>query len=240
MPDAFLPASVRAWRLGIAIGVVAAAAAAPAGGALLLAMQAAAATPDSTAAGTPTGAGTTPPAGFTRVDRKLTYTKLENRLTLREPFNAAKGKVRVVSFLSPTCPRCQAAATDIQRHFLAKNPSDEFRLFAVWLPATDTDTEESLLTAMHLIPDPRVQHFWDADRVLNAQLLDAVAFEVQMRIFDLHLLYDRETVWEKRLPRPGYFLHEVKGLSGPPWNIQVFVLEVEHALKHEPFSSMSR
>ena len=231
---------MRASRVGIAIGLIAAAAAASSGGAPPLAMQGAAATPDSAATGTPAGAGNAPPAGFTRVDRKLTYTKLENRLTLREPFNAAKGKVRVVSFLSPTCPRCQAAVADIQRHFLAKNPSDDFRLFAVWLPATDADTEESLLTAMQLIPDPRVQHYWDVDRVLNAQLLDAVAFEIQMRIFDLHLLYDRETMWEKRLPRPGYFLHEVKGLSGPPWSIQAFVLEVEQALKHEPFSSMSR
>ena len=236
MLDTFrFPASLRGCSVGIAIGLVAAAATARAGDLLPLAMQGVAAAPDSA----PAVSGNTPP-GLTRVDRKLTYTKLENRLTLREPFNAAKGKVRVVSFLSPTCPRCQAAVTDIQRHFLAKNPSEEFRLFAVWLPATETDTEESLLAAMQLIPDPRVQHYWDPDRVLNAQLLDAVSFEIQMRIFDLHLLYDRETMWEKRLPRPGYFLHEVKGLNGPPWSIQLFVLEVEQALKHEPFSSMSR
>ncbi|MFQ5600449.1 MAG: hypothetical protein ACE5G2_07840 [Candidatus Krumholzibacteriia bacterium] len=164
------------------------------------------------------------------------YTVLENRLTLREPFNRDSGKIRVIAFLSPSCPRCQVTAGQFQRDVLDKNDTEELSVFLVWLKALQKDTEEALTTMMGKVSDPRVQHFWDPERVLNHQLLDAIMFDVQLRIYDVYLLYDREAKWEKRLPRPGFWMHEVKGAPGPRWDIDGFAAQVDRGLRGETFS----
>lgn len=166
-----------------------------------------------------------------------TYRVLEDRLTLREPFNKASGKTRIIAFLSPSCPHCQKNAADLQEEVLAKNPSKDLAVFIVWLKALKKDDESAVTTAMQKIPDPRVQHFWDPERVLNAQLLDAIMFDVQLRLYDIFLLYDGTAEWKKRLPRPGYWMHQYKGAPGPWWNVNTFAGEIEKGLRGEPFTS---
>lgn len=165
------------------------------------------------------------------------WTTLENRLTMRAPFNELKGKVRVIAFFSPTCPRCLKNAGEIQTQFLSKNDSDDFRIMIVWVKSLSTDSEEKLPLAIDQIPDPRVSHYWDAKRVLNPQLIDAIMFEVNMNVYDVFLLYDKEQLWEQRLPRPSYFFHEVKRMPGPWWNLPAFITEMEKALNNEAFGN---
>jgi hypothetical protein len=166
-----------------------------------------------------------------------TWTVLENRLTMRAPFNEMKGKVRTIVFFSPTCPRCLQNAAELQTKFLDRNDSDDIRMMIVWVKSLSTDAEEKLPLAIDVIPDPRVTHFWDEERVLNAQLIDAVAFPVNMNVYDVFLLYDRDATWEKRLPRPGHFFHEIKRMPGPWWTLQAYLREMQKALDGKPFSS---
>jgi hypothetical protein len=170
-------------------------------------------------------------------DLEVSWTRLENRLTMRAPFNEMKGKVRVIAFFSPTCPRCLKNAGEIQGQFLEKNDSDDFRIQIVWVKSLSTDSEETLPLAINQIQDPRVSHYWDADRALNPQLIDAIMFEIQMNIYDVFLIYNREQTWEKRLPRPDYFFHEVKNMPGPWWDASDFIEIMRTALKGEPLES---
>lgn len=165
------------------------------------------------------------------------YGVLEDRLTLREPFNQAKDKTRVIAFLSPSCDRCRKNAGELQREVLAKNKTDDLEVFIVWLKVLQKDDEAAVAEAMQKISDPRVHHFWDPERVLNAQLLDAIMFDVKLRLYDIFLLYDGAALWEKRLPRPGYWMHEYKGAPGPWWDITTFAAEVEKGLQGEAFTS---
>ena len=167
---------------------------------------------------------------------KKRYRLLENRLTPREPFNAAANKVRVVAFLSPSCQRCLKNAGDLQREVLEKNPQQDLAVIFIWLKILDKDDEAAVAAAAERFIDPRITHYWDPARVLNAQLLDAVTFDVQLRLYDIFLLYDKKAVWEKRLPRPGYWMHEYKGTPGPWWNVTVFSAEVDKGLRGEPFT----
>lgn len=164
------------------------------------------------------------------------FKPLTDRLTLREPFNLAKDKTRIVAFLAPSCPRCLKNAGEIQREVLAKNPEAPLAVFIVWLKALQADNELAVVSAIQSIPDPRVMHFWDPERVLNAQLLDAITFDVELRIYDVFLLYDGAARWEKRLPRPGYWMHEMKGAPGPWWDVTTFAGEVGKSLRGEPFT----
>ena len=166
-----------------------------------------------------------------------TWTILENRLTMRAPFNEFKGKVRVIAFFSPTCPRCLKNAGQIKSQFLSKNDSDDLRMMIVWVKSLSTDSEEKLPLAIEQITDPRVTHFWDEKRALNPQLIDAIMFSVNMNVYDVFLLYDKEQLWEQRLPRPGYFFHEVKRMPGPWWNLPSFIQEMEKALDDKAFGN---
>ena len=164
------------------------------------------------------------------------YRLLENRLTAREPFNNASQKVRVVAFLAPSCPRCLANAGELQREILAKNPSADIAVILIWLKVLDKDDETAVAAAAARCNDPRVTHFWDPQRLLNAQLLDAITFDVNLRLYDVFLLYDKKAVWEKRLPRPGFWMHEYKGAPGPWWNVTAFAAEVSKGLRGEAFT----
>jgi hypothetical protein len=181
----------------------------------------------------------TPPTGMVLTPDRSDYswTHLENRLTMRAPFNELKGKVRVIVFFSPTCPRCLENAAALQKQLLAKNDSDDMRLMIVWVKSLSTDSEEKIPLAIDIIPDPRVTHFWDRERVLNPQLIDAIAFGINMNVYDVFLLYDKEAIWEKRLPRPGYFFHETKRMPGPWWNMAAFLAEMDKGLNDESFGS---
>jgi hypothetical protein len=161
---------------------------------------------------------------------------MADRLTLREPFNQAKGKTRIIAFLSPSCPRCLKNAGEIQREILAKNPDAPLAVFVVWLKALQSDNELAVESATETLPDRRVVHYWDPERVLNAQLLDAITFDVNLRIYDVFLLYGGTTSWEKRLPRPGYWMHEMKGAPGPWWDVTTFASEVGKGLRGQPFT----
>jgi len=185
----------------------------------------------------PSGAGDPPDKAPLRTVPEYTWTVLEDRLTMRAPFNDLKGKVRIVVFFSPTCPTCLKNANQLQKPFLEKNDSDDFRMMIVWVKSLSTDKQEKLPLAIDVIPDPRVSHFWDEKRVLNPQLIDAIAFEVNMNVYDVFLLYDKQATWEKRLPRPGYFFHEVKQMPGPWWNMPAFLVEVQKGLDDKPFAS---
>ena len=182
--------------------------------------------------GRPRGAGPSSPT------QAPAFRLLEDRLTLREPFNKAKDKVRVVAFLSPSCPRCQKNAGELQREVLAKNTTEDLAVFVIWLKVLEKDDESAVDEAMQKIADPRVQHFWDPERLLNAQLLDAIAFDVQLRLYDIFLLYDGSAQWEKRLPRPGFWMHEYKGAPGPWWDVSAFATEIEKGLQGEPFRAL--
>lgn len=162
---------------------------------------------------------------------------LEDRLTLREPFNAARGAVRVVAFLAPSCPRCLKNAGELYREVFAKNPDADIAAFIVWMAVLKNDDEEAAKTAIFRLPDARVHHYWDPDRQLIHQLRDAVMFDVNLRLYDVFLLYDQDAVWEKRVPRPGYWMHEYKGMTGPWWDVKTFAREVARGLRGDVFSN---
>lgn len=168
--------------------------------------------------------------------RPTRYHFLETRLTPREPFNAAADKVRILGFLSPSCQRCLKNAGELQREVLEKNPTQDLAVILIWLKVLSTDTETAAAAAAERFSDPRITHYWDPARLLNAQLLDAITFDINLSLYDVFLLYDKKTVWGKRLPRPGYWMQEYKGAPGPWWNASEFAAQVAKGLRGEPFT----
>ena len=163
--------------------------------------------------------------------------RLKDRLTIREPFNQASGAIRILAFLAPSCPKCLKNAGELYRDVLAANPEADLAAYIVWMHILKTDDEDAAREAIKRVPDARVHHYWDPDRRLQHQLRDAIAFDVNLRLYDIFLLYDGAAVWERTVPRPGYWMHEYKGVYGPWWNVATFAAEVEKGLRGHPFSN---
>ena len=198
-----------------------------AGAAAMLAVPAAADPPPraaakaTPAASRPAGDSAPPKAA----PRRVPVTDLTHRLDLRGPFNLGRGKVRIVTFLSPTCTVCITNAARLQQ-ILDSAPGDDIEIHAVWVSILDTDSRESVTRAATVLSDDRAHHYWDPKRVLNYQLLDAIAFDVQLRMYDVFLLYDQDAEWDTRLPPPAYWMHEYKRAPGPVFDPSVFAAQI--------------
>lgn len=169
--------------------------------------------------------------------RTFAVQTLTNRLDLRGPFNQNRGKVRLLAFFSPRCGHCQVNARSIQDVILAKVNDPDIVLDVVWMPVTEADSREAIALAATAVPDPRVRHFWDPKTLLNAQLRDAIAFDVNVRFYNVVLLYGRDAQWTDRVPRPGYWMHEYRGAPGPSWNADALATQVMKALAGEPLDT---
>ncbi len=55
----------------------------------------------------------------------------------------------------------------MQQEILAKNPSSEISVYAIWLYMLSSDAQERLSEAKERLGDPRVTQFWDEDRTLG-------------------------------------------------------------------------
>lgn len=174
-----------------------------------------------------------PKAKAAAAPRKIPVAQLKTRLDLRDPFNLGQNKVRVVAFLSPSCSHCIENAGALQQ-ILEKNPSKDLELHIVWVKIMDTDSRAAVDKAVTVLKDPRAQHYWDQNSLLNAQLLDAIMFDVGVRMYDIFLLYDRTATWGERLPRPPYWMHEYRGAPGPWYDPQEFAKQIARALANEP------
>jgi hypothetical protein len=47
----------------------------------------------------------------------------------------------------------------------------------------------------------------------------------------VYLIYDAGTVWNKIVPSPAYWQHQLEQLRGEPFNIPAFEREIEKALQ---------
>jgi hypothetical protein len=81
----------------------------------------------------------------------------------------------------------------VQTQLLAKNPSAQLRVYAVWLPMLWSDARE--LWNGIVMPDARVIHFWDSDRKVGAWFAEHVD-GYEGIAWDAYYLYGPDAVWD--------------------------------------------
>ncbi len=96
---------------------------------------------------------------------------------------------------------------------LAKNPNAAVRVFMVWEPILPTDFGAPTTSVLSRASDPRVQQYWDRDRVLAKQMAaDARAPQPEPEccvrsgvLWDLAAVYPKGAVWEGQMPTATVF-----------------------------------
>ena len=61
--------------------------------------------------------------------------------------------------------------------------------------------------------EPRVAHFYDPGQLLGQAIAEKLGAEPGKVAWDIYLFYDREEVWDDRVPRPMYWAHQLLGSS---------------------------
>ena len=114
---------------------------------------------------------------------------------------------------------CTASARVAQRYVLDKIPDEGLRVYVVWGPYKERETEADARSAAAFVPDPRATHFWTetpAPGNLFNDPLKPLGLGPQSA-WDSFLLFDPDTRWEEAVPAPTHFMHrnmEGRTLSG--------------------------
>ncbi len=99
---------------------------------------------------------------------------------------------------------------------LKKKPNKEAMLFVVWEPIVEADVGPPPGDVLALLDDPRTIQFWDANRLLSAQMVhDLRAHPDWLRpgdqvidghvVWDFVAVYDPGATWQSETPRPIYY-----------------------------------
>lgn len=132
---------------------------------------------------------------------------------LRDEFNRASDRVRVVALLSPTCGVCQKGQRVVKSVF-SKYPNDaRLRGFVVWLPMLPSDSKEAAGAQAASFVDQRLVQQWDGDR--SSGNLMAKTLALKGSGWDVYLLYAPGVKWTgDQPPAPTFWMHQLRAEDG--------------------------
>lgn len=152
---------------------------------------------------------------------------------IRQAFNAATDRTRVVALLSPTCGTCIAGATELGRR-LATRSTVPVTTLVVWMPVILTDIAAPTSARLALIADARAQQFWDPDHLVSTAILSLAHQHVDRLSADQRDLLEGAPVawdlvasfppgvqWASELPWPSFWGFPVVGAVDDlvaPWS----------------------
>jgi copper chaperone CopZ len=152
---------------------------------------------------------------------------------LREAFNRARDRVRVVAVLSPTCGWCQKGQGAMKQAF-DHNGSDRLRGFVVWLPMLPNDDGSSAARQAKLWEDSRMIQGWDSEKRIGEAFRGTL--KLNRTAWDVYLIYPPGVEWKGEVPpTPSFWMHQLGPDSGADasrmLDAGVFENEVMKAIK---------
>lgn len=113
---------------------------------------------------------------------------------------------------------CTASARVVQRYVLDKIADDRLRVYVVWGPYKERETEADARFATPFVPDPRTTHFWTASAApgdLFNEPLKPLGLG-PLSAWDSFLLFAPEARWSDVAPAPAHFMN--RHVEGKPLN----------------------
>lgn len=122
---------------------------------------------------------------------------------LRSAFNADRGKVRAILYVSPTCGGCLRQADQIQKQVLPAIDGSDLAVYVVWAPRNGAQ-ESHVARVSNLVDDPRATQYWDGHEAV-ADPVDAM-LELTGPCAGIAMLYGPEAAWDGAgPPAPAYW-----------------------------------
>jgi hypothetical protein len=123
---------------------------------------------------------------------------------LRERFDRDADKVRLVTFVSPSCHNCVRMVRLIQRYLLDVVNDPHLAVYVVWGPMLGGDSVEMAKQARVHLVDPRAVHLWAPDAELAKRF--GVALHTDRPAWDVIFFFPPGARWTDP-PQPADYVH---------------------------------
>ena len=114
---------------------------------------------------------------------------------------------------------------------LAQRRDPNLRAYYLWGPFLQRDNEESARTAVQQCLAPETVHFWVPSQKLSTDLSLVLRLAPGRVAWDVYLLYRRGITWDKIIPAPSYWQHQLDVLQGEKFNIATLEVRIHQALQ---------
>jgi hypothetical protein len=103
----------------------------------------------------------------------------------------------------------------VQKEILEKINSSQLAIFLVWTPVQPQDNRAAADEARSLLPDARVLHYWDNNRMLSQNYRRVLPLAADCRTaWDVYLLYNRGVKWGEFIPPvPSFWMHQLSCIT---------------------------
>jgi hypothetical protein len=172
------------------------------------------------------------------------YTVLdETGSQLRADFNRAKGSVRLLFVVDPTCPGCLRGLDDMNKALLANTHDARLQTFVVHVPVlTPAPKAKDVPPAAELLQNSDVRHYWNPSGAFGRALSEGAGLTSDGKpvyAWDVWLVYGPETTWDgKTPPKPRLLMHQLRALKGskefPHLDSKAFAQQVHQLLTQLP------
>jgi hypothetical protein len=106
-------------------------------------------------------------------------------------------------------------------------PDDSVRVYVIWDPIFGGKFDRESQNLANKFPDKRVTYFKDPDS-LSGQVWKRVLDIDREIAWDVYMLYSAEAEWETDPPQPGYWMHQLWGVTkAPHFNEAKFTAELK-------------
>ncbi len=156
---------------------------------------------------------------------------------LRERFNRARDRFRLVAILSPTSGGCMHGARGVLESVVKAYPNADVSVQVVWVPTLASDNEAAARKISSMFDDPRVHQYWDPNRRTGVAytLRERLAVRAESPpekapLWDVAFFYPKGLEWKDKPPRPEAWVKQViyyGDLAKPPnetdWAVKLAV-----------------
>ncbi len=125
---------------------------------------------------------------------------------LRSAFNADRGKVRVMMYVSPTCGGCLRGVKLTQKKFLDGVDRTDVAAYVLWIPKLGA-AEEHVAQATQLVSDDRATQYWDAHGSLR-DAYDEMFGIVGRPCAGVFMVYAPDAEWAGAVPPQPLFFED--------------------------------
>lgn len=170
------------------------------------------------------------------------YITLDDGATqLIHDFNEAKGSVRLLFVVDPTCAECLRGLDDMNRSLLGATRDPRLKTFVVHMPVIGAKAKD-VAPAMTVLQNPHVRHYWNASGEFGRKLAEAVELKENGKsvyAWDVWLLFGPDAVCDESGPaKPRLLMHQLRALKGntrfPRLDSEVFAREARALLAAIP------
>ena len=109
---------------------------------------------------------------------------------------------------------CRRGYSDMQTALKSINSNNVVAYF-VWLPILRSDSKDEAIEQVSEFHDPRVRNYWDEKGRTGMAWQQRLGF-VSVA-WDVYFLFDRTVTWQKDVPQPTFWMHQLRGIDKAPF-----------------------